>query len=440
MVENSLLPAKGTALTYEVAVTAIGVLEPTKVGESVPVTTPYGMAINTMPESSAFGTMYLTQGERTDATAAGLYAYTPTLQCVNATAYTGGLDMLATDSATMLANDTLAIRINDSYAPLAPKTVRLSDDGRLFLGMANGLGSPIYEANPENLTEAWTPVFTGGTLDKYGATWVGDDKQAGIVVSFATAGTGKDLKLYTLAGERTDSASTAKDYYAYYYNLGDAKSWTTAPSGQIDSLMNQYTSTPHNVNIETDGQGGLWYIQQAPSASKATPTLKHYDANGKEDFSNTANVYPGAAMAKYNGGEIIAHPINNSTIGIYAVNYDPNDAGKIFPEGIYTVPVSESVITALAFDYAGNLYVASKDSKKMSCYAIPNLTGDKTATQEFITPSSKRTNFTVGELLTGIEDVNTTNTKNEIYTIGGVRVQKAQNGVNIINGKKVMVK
>lgn len=440
MVENSLLPAKGTALTYEVAVTAIGVLEPTKVGESVPVTTPYGMAINTMPESSAFGTMYLTQGERTDATAAGLYAYTPTLQCVNATAYTGGLDMLATDSATMLANDTLAIRINDSYAPLAPKTVRLSEDGRLFLGMANGLGSPIYEANPENLTEAWTPVFTGGTLDKYGATWVGDDKQAGIVVSFATAGTGKDLKLYTLAGERTDSASTAKDYYAYFYNLGDAKSWTTAPSGQIDSLMNQYTSTPHNVNIETDGQGGLWYIQQAPSASKATPTLKHYDANGKEDFSNTANVYPGAAMAKYNGGEIIAHPINNSTIGIYAVNYDPNDAGKIFPEGIYTVPVSESVITALAFDYAGNLYVASKNSKKMSCYAIPNLTGDKTATQEFITPSSKRTNFTVGELLTGIEDVNTSNNKNEIYTIGGVRVQKAQNGVNIINGKKVMVK
>ena len=145
-------------------------------------------------------------------------------------------------------------------------------------------------------------------------------------------------------------------------------------------------------------------------------------------------------MAKYNGGEIIAHPINNSTIGIYAVNYDPNDAGKIFPEGIYTVPVSESVITALAFDYAGNLYVASKDSKKMSCYAIPNLTGDKTATQEFVTPSSKRTNFTVGELLTGIEDVNTSNNKNEIYTIGGVRVQKAQNGVNIINGKKVMVK
>ena len=72
-------------------------------------------------------------------------------------------------------------------------------------------------------------------------------------------------------------------------------------------------------------------------------------------------------MAKYKGGEIIAHPINNSTIGIYAVNYDPNDAGKIFPEGIYTVPVGESVITALAFDYAGNLYVASKDSKPPVC-------------------------------------------------------------------------
>ena len=440
VVENSLLPAKGTALTYEVAVTALGVLEGSKVGESVPVTSPYGMAINAMPESAAFGTLYLSQSERTDTTAAGLYAYAPDFKCVNATAYTGGLEMLSTDSATMASNDTLAIRINDSYAPLAPKTVRLSEDGRLFVGMANGMGSPIYEANPENLGEAWTPVFTGGDLDEYGVTWVGEDKQAGIVVSFATEGTGNDLKLYTLAGERTDSASTVTDYYAYYYNLGAEKSWTAAPSGQIDSLMNQYTSTPHNVNIETDGRGGLWYIQQAPSAGKETPSLKHYNAEGKEDFSNTAVVYPGAAIAKYNGGDIIAHPTGNSTIGIYAVNYAPNDAGKIFPEGLYTIPVSESVITAMAFDYAGNLYVASKDSKKMGRYVIPSLTGDKYAEQEFVTPSSARTNFTVGEVMTGIEDVNAADAKNEIYTIGGVRVQKAQKGVNIINGKKVLVK
>ena len=439
-VENSLLPAKGTALTYEVAVTALGVLEGTKFGESVPVTSPYGMAINAMPESAAFGTMYLSQSERTDTTAAGLYAYTPAFELVDTAAYTGGLEMLATDSATMLANDTLAIRINDSYAPLAPKTVRLSEDGRLFIGMANGLGSPIYEANPENLSEAWTPVFTGGDLDEYGVTWVGEDKQAGIVVSFATEGKGENLKLYTLAGERTDSASTVTDYFANYYNLGAAKSWTAAPSGQIDSLMNQYTSTPHNVNIETDGRGGLWYIQQAPSASKETPTLKHYDANGKEDFSNTAVVYPGAAIAKFNGGDIIAHPTGNSTIAIYVVNYAPNDAGKIFPNGLYTIPVSESQITAMAFDYAGNLYVASKNSKKMGRYAIPNLNGDKTAEQVYVTPSSARTNFEVGAVSTAIEGVGAADDQNDIYTLGGVRVQKAQKGVNIINGKKVMVK
>ena len=439
-VENSLLPAKGTALTYEVAVTALGVLEPTKFGESVPVTSPYGMAINAMPESAAFGTMYLSQSERTDTTAAGLYAYTPAFQCVNAAAYTGGLEMLATDSATMLANDTLAIRINDSYAPLAPKTVRLSEDGRLFLGMSNGLGSPIYEANPENLSEAWTPVFTGGDLDEYGVTWVGEDKQAGIVVSFATEGKGENLKLYTLAGERTDSASTVTDYFANYYNLGSAKSWTAAPSGEIAPLTAQYTTTPHNVNIETDGRGGLWYIQHVGTASEETPTMKHYNAEGVEDYSNVIRVYPGAAIAKFNGGDIIAHPTGNSTIAIYTVDYAPNEVGKIFPNGLYTVPVSESVVTALAFDYAGNMYVASKNSKKMSRYAIPNLNGDKTAEQVYVTPSSARTNFAVGEVLTGIEDVNAADAKNEIYTLGGVRVQKAQKGVNIINGKKVMVK
>ena len=39
-----------------------------------------------------------------------------------------------------------------------------------------------------------------------------------------------------------------------------------------------------------------------------------------------------------------------------------------------------------------------------------------------------------------IEGVGAADDQNDIYTLGGVRVQKAQKGVNIINGKKVMVK
>ena len=94
----------------------------------------------------------------------------------------------------------------------------------------------------------------------------------------------------------------------------------------------------------------------------------------------------------------------------------------------------------MAFDYAGNLYVASKNSKKMGRYAIPNLNGDKTAEQVYVTPSSARTNFEVGAVSTAIEGVGAADGQNDIYTLGGVRVQKAQKGVNIINGKKVMVK
>ena len=55
------------------------------------------------------------------------------------------------------------------------------------------------------------------------------------------------------------------------------------------------------------------------------------------------------------------------------------------------------------------------------------------------TPSSKRAAFKVGETKTGIEKVNMAG-ENEIYNLGGVRMEKAQKGVNIVNGKKVLVK
>jgi hypothetical protein len=55
-----------------------------------------------------------------------------------------------------------------------------------------------------------------------------------------------------------------------------------------------------------------------------------------------------------------------------------------------------------------------------------------------VTVTPARESFKVGA--TGIQNVETQGGENEIYTIGGVRVQKAQKGVNIINGKKTLVK
>lgn len=47
--------------------------------------------------------------------------------------------------------------------------------------------------------------------------------------------------------------------------------------------------------------------------------------------------------------------------------------------------------------------------------------------------------FTIDEEATGINEINV-NTVNQIYTLSGVRVNKAQKGIYIINGKKVVIK
>ena len=56
---------------------------------------------------------------------------------------------------------------------------------------------------------------------------------------------------------------------------------------------------------------------------------------------------------------------------IYETNYVPMANGKIFLNPKQNISVSESSITSLAFDYAGNLYVASGGTETLSRYAIP---------------------------------------------------------------------
>ena len=66
---------------------------------------------------------------------------------------------------------------------------------------------------------------------------------------------------------------------------------------------------------------------------------------------------------------------------------------------------------------------------------MPNILPENTT----VTPSNSDANFKVGETKDGVEKIETEQT-GDIYTIGGVKVEKAVKGVNIINGRKVMVK
>ena len=250
--------------------------------------------------------------------------------------------------------------------------LRFSEDGRLFVARSGAASnSSVWEINPEDLNEAWKPVFTGGELDEQtGITYVGEEEQNRMAISLAFEGKGEDLKMYVLGGQRSNGELKPTDFNCAFYNLGTATEWAAAPSGYVEALDGKYTNTPYQAGIYADGQGGLWFIQRT-SASAETPAIKHFDAAGNEDYSNTSAQYGGGRMTVTADGNYLAIPTATNTVVLYETNYVPMENGKIFLNPKQTIKVGESSIASLAFDYAGNLYVASGGTETFSRYTIP---------------------------------------------------------------------
>ena len=374
-VDASNLGSNPAALNYEVEVKGKGSLDVRKIGDSYKVYAPYGMAINNNPASKGFGQVLMVEtwvedygtGYISSDKPGALFAFDAAFQPVNAAdgtpGFFGGLD---------IPNET-PLEIADGYH-FDLKDLRFTKDGRLFVARASGTSnSSVWEINPDDLNEAWKPVFTGGELDEAtGITYVGDDEQNRMAVGIAVEGEGDALKLYVLGGQRSNGDFNTTDYNCAFYNLGAAKEWSAAPSGYIPALDGVYTIAPGYVGIHEDGQGGLWYIQYRSTPSAELPALKHYDAEGNEDYSNISTATYSGRMAVTSDGKYIAIPMGSGKIVVYETNYVPMENGKIFLNPIVNISTTETSITSLAFDYANNLYVASGGTETVSRYTIPS--------------------------------------------------------------------
>ena len=358
-----------TSLNYEVAVNGKGTLETVKVGDSYKFTSPYGLAVNNNPASKGFGQVLITETRPGDdhssmfsADAPGaLFAFDAGFKPVGS--YYGGLDIVGGNPLVIGGDYKFDL-----------KDLRFTKDGRLFVGRASGTSnSSVWEINPDNLEEAWKPLFTGGELDEAtGITYVGDDEQNRMAVGLAVEGEGDALKLYVLGGQRSNGEYNTTDYNCAFYNIGTAKEWSAAPSGYVAALDGVYTIAPGHVGIHEDGQGGLWYVQYRSAPTELLPSIKHFDAEGNEDYSNTTTSTNSGKMAVTSDGKYIALPQGSGKVVIYETNYVPMANGKIYLDPKYNISVSEGNITGLAFDYANNLYAASSSSKTLSRYAIPS--------------------------------------------------------------------
>lgn len=441
-VSNSNLPEAGTALTFDVKVTGYGSKEPARVGEVIKAYDPYGMAVMNDPESAAFGNIYLTESDGNDAgygvgtgdagyisdtKHSALYMFSPLFEVVNAADGTPGWKGGMTDGAKVVASN--------SYPNADYKNVRTSQDGRLFVSRFGGkTDSPIFEVNPTDMEEAWTPVFTG-TIDKEtGITYAGDEEQARMNVSFDLAGKGENLQLLALGMARSDGGFNYTDYKADIYALGTAKQWTGAPTMNFAPLTGQYTIAPMPVNILSDQRGGAWYVQYRGTPSAVQPAIKHYNAQGVEDFSDISTNLNGGGCAISRDGTLLA-VANGANILVFKTDYEVMPNGLINLTPVANFKHLESSISAMAFDFAGNLVVAGRFSATVARYVVPSQTDNIT-----VTPASSRCAFKVGEVKTGLDKIASETGEQRVYNLQGVRLQKAEKGVNIINGKKVMVK
>ena len=382
VVPASKLGSDPTALTYEIAVQGKGSKDILKVGESYKVWGPYGMAINNNPASKNFGQILLAEswidvynnngfvGYHSADKVGALYAFDANFKPVNAAdgtpGFYGGLD---------IANEK-PLAIKDGY-DLDLMDLRFTEDGRLFVARASGTSnSSVWEINPEDLDKPWKPVFTGGELDEAtGITYVGGEEQNRMAVGLAVEGAGDDLKLYVLGGQRSNGQFNATDYNCSIYNLGTATAWTGAPSASFEPLNGVYTYASYCAGIHEDGQGGLWYIQGVSGASEEKPAIKHYNAEGIEDYSDIVTNTGSGRMAVTVDGNYLAIPMGSGKVVLYDVNYVPMEgSNRIFLNPVIIVNVGETSIASLAFDYANNLYVASGGTETFSRYTIPQLT------------------------------------------------------------------
>lgn len=234
----------------------------------------------------------------------------------------------------------------DVYTPLAPRRVRLSDDGRLFVSLNSGTESIVKELNPARLrydyrkadgklnNSGWFwNIFSGAKWNTEQYRW--EDASGNIIIApnvgLDVRGSGPNLKLFAVSGDKGLGGNADRESCHFgEFNLGAAKSWTAKPSntnyfnftkkdpstgknrtwtnciGFSQWNRNPSTATlvgdqngdgindgtPINavvfydyVNFEYDQYGGVWMCQYRANQTEAA-AIAHVNVNGQMDFGD----------------------------------------------------------------------------------------------------------------------------------------------------------
>ena len=337
---------------------------------------PAGIDIDTDPQSDNFGMIYCTEAKIPETpnakyytsyykdgvltASAGLYVFDAAFQNMPSFDKDETTGEVRYDFVSPNTNRTFARNYNlglsqtynsgeqakwDTHAPLAPRRVRLSDDGRLFVSLNSGTKSIVKELNTARLrydyrkadgklnNSGWFwDIFTGATWNTSQYRW--EDANGNVIIApnvgLDVRGSGKNLKLFAVSGDKGLAGNSDRESCHFAeFNLGTAKSWSQRPSktnfftftkkdpstgnnktypncigfsqwerGNLSNIKDVgdkngdgvYDGTPINavvfydyVNFEYDQYGGVWMCQYRENQTEAT-SLMHLNSNGVRDY------------------------------------------------------------------------------------------------------------------------------------------------------------
>ena len=332
---------------------------------------PMGVAVDMNPESEYFGRVYVTNVKNGTCsagrtTANGIFAFDAGLNALNTSAYTGGVSW---NNATFNGN--------------SPFRLAVAEDGRVFICDWSDKHSGMWIAPAGGITGNFTELFAGLTRASSGlCTNSSNVAVHGSISGCWVSGSGAQTKLYTMDEDYTVNSKT---YNLLRYDIGNATSWSAAPSAV--EFENNGMIVNNVLNVVSDLHQGFWIIQHRFAETSENPSLIHvlngttdYNSGGEQLLENSKN--SGLAV-NYDGTRIAT--TSQSQINIWNVTYDA--------EGHVTDISTAAEITSndisglseysndVAFDPAGNVYYVSNSSERLVVIGLPK------EDNSFVTPA-----------------------------------------------------
>ncbi len=238
----------------------------------------------------------------------------------------------------------------------------------------------------------------------------------------------------------TDNNFELSSFIKYEDNIkyGDSKKWVEKAHQKYDVTINlstnKFTFTPYFERTISGVQYGSYYYATFSSANQvAVPSgVNAYYASSSDGNKVTMNAF--SSGIRSTDGAFLRFSTNNTSYKFSATNTTDS------PTTNYLKPASSSGIPA-------NSYVFASQNGKVGFFKVSNgLNGDYT-NKAYLQISSSAPSFDIefgdGET-TGIYRIvidNHQETGNDyIYDLSGRRLAEPTKGINIVNGKKVIIK